>query len=359
MAPAGERLRAAAETIPMSVLRVPVHANADGLPYPADPEGLPERLAAHLCGPVLFADTIEAMYGEGVRTFVEVGPGSALTGLVGGVLGAREHRAVNLDHRDQDSETALQTALGRLAVRGLALDFAALWRDVRTPRPADPATMTVAVTGANGHRPERPAPPPTARVRSSEISPTTSEPADQRKPVTAPHQPSAEWLRTLQEMQRTTSEAHATVQQTIAGTHLAYLRIAEESLRGLVSAVTGTTMPAPLEPAAAPQPWPALGAPPPAREPVRASAPVTVEPLPVPAEATFRVSTPAAGPVPVEAAPAVATDRDVAEVMLGIVAELTGYPVDMLDADMQLDGELGVDSIKRVQIMSTLRERMP
>ncbi|GAA1300563.1 SDR family NAD(P)-dependent oxidoreductase [Saccharothrix xinjiangensis] len=364
MAPAAERLRAAAEAIPMSVLRVPVHANANGLPYPADPGSVPERLAAHLCGPVLFADTIEAMYGEGVRTFVEVGPGSALTGLVDGVLGAREHLAVSLDHRDQDSETALQTAMGRLAVRGVELDFAALWRDVRAPRPAAPAAMTVPITGANGHRPERPAPTPTARVRTSETSPTTSEPADQRKPVTAPHQPSAEWLRTLQEMQRATSEAHATVQQTIAGTHLAYLRTAEEALRGLVSAVTGTATPSSPPPAAAPRPWPALAAPPPAREPVWTPAPTSVEPLPVeplpaPAEVPSTVSAPAPAPVPAEAAPAVTTDQDVAEVMLKIVAELTGYPVDMLDADMRLDGELGVDSIKRVQIMSTLRERMP
>jgi acyl carrier protein len=42
-----------------------------------------------------------------------------------------------------------------------------------------------------------------------------------------------------------------------------------------------------------------------------------------------------------------------------LVSEKTGYPGDMLDADMDLEGELGVDSIKQVEILSTLRERLP
>ena len=42
-----------------------------------------------------------------------------------------------------------------------------------------------------------------------------------------------------------------------------------------------------------------------------------------------------------------------------IIAEKTGYPEDMLEPDMDLEGELGVDSIKQVEILSTLRERMP
>jgi acyl carrier protein len=43
----------------------------------------------------------------------------------------------------------------------------------------------------------------------------------------------------------------------------------------------------------------------------------------------------------------------------GIIADKTGYPEDMLDVDMDLEGELGVDSIKQVEILSTLREQMP
>ena len=48
-----------------------------------------------------------------------------------------------------------------------------------------------------------------------------------------------------------------------------------------------------------------------------------------------------------------------AEVLLQIVAEKTGYPVEMLELDMQLDDDLGIDSIKRVEILSALQDRLP
>ncbi len=60
-------------------------------------------------------------------------------------------------------------------------------------------------------------------------------------------------------------------------------------------------------------------------------------------------------PVPAPATPAPA----VAEVLLQVVAEKTGYPVEMLELDMQLDDDLGIDSIKRVEILSALQDRLP
>ncbi len=45
--------------------------------------------------------------------------------------------------------------------------------------------------------------------------------------------------------------------------------------------------------------------------------------------------------------------------MLEVVGRLTGYPVEMLGLDMDIEAELGIDSIKRVEILSTLEEQMP
>ncbi|GAM11835.1 polyketide synthase PksJ [Geobacter sp. OR-1] len=42
-----------------------------------------------------------------------------------------------------------------------------------------------------------------------------------------------------------------------------------------------------------------------------------------------------------------------------MVSEKTGYPVEMLALEMGLDSDLGIDSIKRVEILSTLQERLP
>ena len=46
-------------------------------------------------------------------------------------------------------------------------------------------------------------------------------------------------------------------------------------------------------------------------------------------------------------------------VLLEIVADKTGYPADMLELDMRLDTDLGIDSIKRVEIFSAIQDRLP
>ncbi|MBL0423231.1 SDR family NAD(P)-dependent oxidoreductase [Ramlibacter sp. AW1] len=45
--------------------------------------------------------------------------------------------------------------------------------------------------------------------------------------------------------------------------------------------------------------------------------------------------------------------------LLAVVSEKTGYPTDMLDLSLELESGLGIDSIKRVEILSAFRERMP
>src|SRR5206468_8795922 len=49
----------------------------------------------------------------------------------------------------------------------------------------------------------------------------------------------------------------------------------------------------------------------------------------------------------------------VAATLLEVVSEKTGYPVASLDLALSLDSDLGVDSIKRVEILSALQERLP
>jgi NAD(P)-dependent dehydrogenase (short-subunit alcohol dehydrogenase family)/acyl carrier protein len=44
---------------------------------------------------------------------------------------------------------------------------------------------------------------------------------------------------------------------------------------------------------------------------------------------------------------------------LGVISEKTGYPEEMLEPGMALDTDLGIDSIKRVEILSALQEKLP
>src|ERR1019366_2941994 len=61
------------------------------------------------------------------------------------------------------------------------------------------------------------------------------------------------------------------------------------------------------------------------------------------------------GTAPVEAATAVAED-EVRERVLALVAEKTGYPQDMLDLDLDLEADLGVDTVKQAELFATVRE---
>jgi NAD(P)-dependent dehydrogenase (short-subunit alcohol dehydrogenase family)/acyl carrier protein len=49
---------------------------------------------------------------------------------------------------------------------------------------------------------------------------------------------------------------------------------------------------------------------------------------------------------------------DLLATLVRIVAERTGYPVEMLDLDTNLEGELGIDSIKRVEIIAAFRREI-
>jgi acyl carrier protein len=71
--------------------------------------------------------------------------------------------------------------------------------------------------------------------------------------------------------------------------------------------------------------------------------------MPEPPPAPAAVATPAA-PSP--------AGTDVVALMLDIVAEKTGYPVEMLDLSMSLEADLGIDSIKRVEILSAVQGRI-
>lgn len=61
---------------------IPVVANMTAEEYPADSDASAELLSGQVCHPVQWVRTLEHLRGLGVDTFVEVGPGKTLTGLV-------------------------------------------------------------------------------------------------------------------------------------------------------------------------------------------------------------------------------------------------------------------------------------
>src|SRR5262249_42244449 len=63
-------------------------------------------------------------------------------------------------------------------------------------------------------------------------------------------------------------------------------------------------------------------------------------------------------PAVIEAAVSEPTE-ELERALLETVSDRTGYPVNMLELDMRLDADLGIDSIKRVEILSAMQDRFP
>ncbi len=82
MASAREGLAEALAGVELHEAQVPVWANATAQPYPAQADEARELLASQVASPVRWAQTLQAMAAEGIDTFIEVGPGKTLTGLV-------------------------------------------------------------------------------------------------------------------------------------------------------------------------------------------------------------------------------------------------------------------------------------
>lgn len=81
MKEAAERLAGELAKTEFSAPSVPVVVNVTALPV-SDPEEIRELLVRQVYSPVLWQDSVEQLIAEGVDTFVEIGSGSVLAGLI-------------------------------------------------------------------------------------------------------------------------------------------------------------------------------------------------------------------------------------------------------------------------------------
>ncbi|MBP5171717.1 MAG: ACP S-malonyltransferase [Bacteroidales bacterium] len=81
MEPARVELAAAIEATTVSKPICPVFQNVDAQPY-TDPAKIKANLVAQLTSPVRWTQTVKNMMAAGAEEFVELGPGTVLTGLI-------------------------------------------------------------------------------------------------------------------------------------------------------------------------------------------------------------------------------------------------------------------------------------
>ncbi len=314
MEPARERFAAVLAKQTFAKPTAAVFSNTLGAQYPEDPKEIAALLASHLVRPVKFVDEIRAMYDQGARVFVEVGPKGVLTGLARQILDGQDARFIQIDS-DRNGLVQLLHALAQLAAEGVPVDTAQLLRG-RIPQ-SEPAARE---TGwmVNGLRAfPRSHPPrivqPLDLVLRSAVPPTASVLVQAPAPAPTPAPPSI--------------PASAATDAVM----LQFQQLMKQVLQTQTSIMTAYLQGAPMVPApvpAAPQPQPVtVASPPPPRPPAAA-----------------------------EPRPSGSGSRDLITDLRRIAAERTGYPPEMLDLDAGIEADLGIDSIKRVEILTALQK---
>ncbi len=405
--PAQRRFRAALDAVRVDAPKIPVFSNVTGGMYPLDPHAIRDLLARQLTRPVHFMDEVRRLYDAGVRTFVEVGPRNVLTNFVTQTLADLPHRAIALDGSGgaRCGVVDLARVLAVLVVVGHAVDLHA-WEgppppelnykmavelvgsNYRSPRkvdaavaprrtmpaPAAPDARTMKqdqYSAGNGTRPfvngsaealHAPAPPPRAPAASS-AAPSSGESGLTESGAIE------QGLRAIMALQQQTATAHQTFltgQARLAETMRALLGLPDQSIE-FARAPEAPRMP--QTPAAAPPSGSAgqAAAPEVLRAPRTESAPVSRELAPltaVPIAPASSDTASAASRPPVSEVPAAAPNPVVAaapsaDFLLEVVAELTGYPLEAINLDMDLEADLGIDSIKRLEILSAAQRRAP
>ncbi|GAB3833002.1 hypothetical protein GCM10027610_026130 [Dactylosporangium cerinum] len=135
MEPMLDSFREVVETLTLHRPRIPIVSTVLGRLASDDELRSPEYWVDHVSRPVRFADAVAALHAEGTSTFLELGPGSALSAAAREVLSGVRNLAFLSAMRRGDEEDAAMSSLAGLHLAGTEVD----WRSVLGPdaRPVD------------------------------------------------------------------------------------------------------------------------------------------------------------------------------------------------------------------------------
>ena len=304
--------------VKFSDLKLPVWSNTTAGYYPTQQQQIKNRLAEHLVKPVLFTKQIENMYADGARIFVETGPGKVLSGLVQSILGDKA-TTIETENKSTNGISFLLHSIAKYISTGKHAGIEKLFdkRNVSLIDIDDPEFYKKNATiwhidghnavPSNGKMPAHGAYPITQPLMSLNNNNMNNQASN---PTSASDQVLLEYLASMK-----------TMLQTQRDVMLGYL--------GATIPVTNVIPVTAVQQVAVPNVQ-------------EITAPVVEEPK----------TTPSA------AAPKAVSIDEIKNLLLEIVSEKTGYPADMLGLDLDLEADLSIDSIKRIEIIGALREKL-
>jgi acyl transferase domain-containing protein len=392
--------------------QIPVFSNTTGKPYPEDSDKAKQLLGEHLLSPVNFVGEIENLFAKGVRTFVEVGPKSVLTGLIKSILKDNNIRAIAMDGSSgrRSGMADLARTLCHIASLGHAVDLSRWEKPVQKTRKQ---LMSIPIAGVNYRKQktekrkkgtadreqvaeDRIQP---TEFQTSKIDPIKVQELKTKSFKSAPNtgnkdtmrnkqsknsfildtlKVTQEGLKSMQTLHTQTAEAHQKFLETQTEMSRTLQKMMENTQR-LAEASVGIqaeTKTSDLKIEIPEEKTPILteihtssdnqaG-----EEQPDAQSTRQTPPDPILANVSSGQITPEAfiqepGLKPklkqnkIDLEPPGSTRKEIESDMLEVVSQLTGYPTEMLSFDMDIEADLGIDSIKRVEILSTLEEKVP
>ncbi|RNG38753.1 type I polyketide synthase, partial [Streptomyces botrytidirepellens] len=119
-----EAFRQVAEGLTYEAPRIPIVSNITGDVVSAQEITSPEFWVRHVREAVRFLDGVRALEAKGVSTFIELGPDGVLTAMAQECVTGDNAAFVSLLRKDRPETESLTTAVARVFVRGVGVDWA-------------------------------------------------------------------------------------------------------------------------------------------------------------------------------------------------------------------------------------------
>ena len=124
------------------------YSGSKGRSYPVDRASAADSILSHALLGVDFPAVVRRAYEDGVRAFVEVGPGASCSRMIGDILDGRPHLAVSACPGDREPVAAFLAVLGRLIAERYPVDLASLYGgEVRSEVKPSARALRVVVGG--------------------------------------------------------------------------------------------------------------------------------------------------------------------------------------------------------------------
>ncbi|MFK7936936.1 MAG: beta-ketoacyl synthase N-terminal-like domain-containing protein, partial [Saprospiraceae bacterium] len=402
------------ETQNFSAPQIPVFANATAQPYPNAATAIKKQLQEQILQPVHFQQQIENIYQRGGRVFIEFGPKGVLTNLTKSILANKNDvTAVALNaNAKRDSDLQFRQAIVQLQVLGVPLNQVDKY-ELPKPAPAPKTKLTIGMGGNNYVSPktqkayqdvlnngfkvqtggtkivekiiEKPVIKEVEKI--VEIEKIVKVPVEKivEKIIEVPSQPTIAAFHSTQnqsdmankeiiQLLQTTVESFQQQQTKTLSVFEQFLKDNHQQTQSLFQLMNeqlqnlqgGTPLPATNgngksngngngKSVAVATNGITKNIP-----PVVDESPVYTNGLQSTTEVNYAAQPQTAvAEAPVSNnAPAGNADK-LAEILLAVISDKTGYPAEMLELEMDMEADLGIDSIKRVEIFGAMTEDYP